>query len=94
MADCFINRSNISTQNIKSIAVDATTDNNSLIVTSLPIATTKIINVLCTSYALLAGAFVLDDTDKWGLMFYDVARRTTNVVNRNVSCIIFYIDES
>lgn len=94
MADCFINRSNISTQNIKSIAVDATTDNNGFFVTTLPTATTRIIKVLSLTYAVVADAFVLDDRDTWGLMFYDIARNTIAVKNRNVSLIIYYIDES
>lgn len=79
---------------IKSKVFTGTTDKNSLIVTDLSIAKTKIINVLCLSYALLSGAFTLGDTDKWGLMFYDVARRTTNVQNRDVSLIIYYIEDS
>ena len=62
MADCFMNRSNISTQNIKSVTLEGTTDDASLLATTLPIATTRIINVLCFTHALIPNAIFTDNS--------------------------------
>lgn len=94
MADCFMNRSNISTQNIKSIAIEGTTNEASLLVTTLPTATTKIINVLCFTHALIPNAIFTDDNPVWIICFRNVVNDSAIVKNRDVSLIIYYIDES
>ena len=92
MADCFINRSNISTQNIKFLEFDTIIGNNATFDTGLAIANTTIISVLCSDPSYIVGfAWQNDEHINWCCSFYRTG--DLGIIRGNVKGVVCYIDK-
>lgn len=94
MADCFINRSNISTQNIKLLDFDTTIGTDGYFDTGLAIANTTIISVLCSEPSYIVGfAWQNDERINWCCSVYPTADLSILKKNIHVKGVICYIDK-
>ena len=83
----------ISTTPIKSAEFGITTNEQALVDTGLPVATTKIISVLCSTQSLVGHAWQLDGYSTWFASFYSTSNMATPMPNTPVSFTIYYFKE-
>lgn len=82
----------ISTTPIKSTTFGITTNENGWINTGLPVDTTKIMSVLCSTKSIIGHVWQLDGYSTWCASFYNTAVLSTPLVNTPVSFTIYYIE--
>ena len=82
----------ISTTPIKSAEFGMTTNDQAYLDTGLPIATTKIISVLCSTQSIVGHVWKLDGYSKWCASFYSTANVATPMPNTPVSFTIYYFE--
>ena len=83
----------ISTTPIKSAEFGMTTNEQSYINTGLPVATTKIISVLCSTQSLVGHAWQIDGYSTWFTSFYHTSNVATPLPNTPVLVTIYYFEE-
>ena len=82
----------ISTTPIKSAVFGMTTNEQGWIDTGLPVATTKIISVLCSTQSMVGHVWQLDGYSTWCASFYYTSNVATPVTNTPVSFTIYYFE--
>ena len=87
------NADTVDGMHIKSVTMGITTNEQSYIVTGLPVATTKIISVLCSTQSLVGHAWQLDGYSTWFASFYSTSNMATPMPNTPVSFTIYYFEE-
>ena len=83
----------ISTTPIKSSVFGMTTNGQAWVDTGLPVATTKIISVLCSTQSMVGHVWQLDGYSTWCASFYYTSNVATPVPNTPVSFTIYYFEE-
>ena len=83
----------ISTTPIKSTVFGMTTNGQAWVDTGLPVATTKIISVLCSTQSMVGHVWQLDGYSTWCASFYYTSNVATPVPNTPVSFTIYYFEE-
>ena len=83
----------ISTTPIKSSVFGMTTNEQAWVDTGLPVATTKIISVLCSTTSMVGHVWQLDGHSTWCASFYPTSNLATPLPNTPVSFTIYYFKE-
>lgn len=87
------NADTVDGMHIKSVTMGITTNEQSYIDTGLPVATTKIISVLCSTQSLVGHVWQLDGYSTWFASFYHTSNLATPLPNTPVSFTIYYFEE-
>ena len=82
----------ISTTPIKSSVFGMTTNEQAWVDTGLPVATTKIISVSCSTQSIVGHVWQLDGYSTWCTSFYHTANVATPLPNTPVSFTIYYFE--
>ena len=82
----------ISTTPIKSSVFGMTTNEQAWVDTGLPVATTKIISVLCSTQSMVGHVWQLDGYSTWYASFYHTSNVATPMPNTPVSFTIYYFE--
>ena len=78
---------------VKSVTMGITTNEKAWVDTGLPVATTKIISVLCSTQSLVGHAWQLDGYSTWFASFYPTSNVATPMPNTPVLFTIYYFEE-
>ena len=87
------NADTVDGMHIKSVTMGITTNEQSYIDTGLPVATTKIISVLCSTQSLVGHAWQLDGYSTWFASFYPTSNVAIPMPNTPVLFTIYYFEE-